>query len=482
MMSAPRPAIPFLIVRVVVGLTALAAAIGITTALVATRPEPDERAPGEEARRITVVESFDAPVGRRWSGYGTVKARSSSDVPARVEATVVALGPEYRTGEPVARGTLLLELDQDDFRRQLQMAEQAIASLDAQIALLDIDVETIRETVEIGESELALAEADLRRSERAFADGAAMEREVDRQRQSVLQARRALVSMREIERKLAPRRLALAAERAGQESIRELAQLSLDRCRIESPIDGLLQMADIRVGEIVRVGTRVARVVDPRDLEIEIFFPSRARDSVGVGDRVIVTPERSDAVPLELSVVRVAPEDDAAGRSLRLYVETSADPKAMAPARPSETPREAGIATLEPGFPLAPGVFVAAEVEGATDRPRTLIPRRSLSEGRIMEVVEGRVHNRQVTVDFYLTGSPEGAPVDDREWAALREQLPVGTKIVLDGSRQLREGSPVTPVLARRGESTELARPGAAGAPLSARRDAPSGVAPGAAP
>lgn len=442
-------------VRALVGGAVLAAAAGITVALVSSRPTPEARTAEDDAKRVAVVPSFDAPIGRRWRGYGTVASLASADVPARVEATVVALGPSYRAGERVARGDLLLQLDESDFLRQLRMAEQALAVIDAQLALLVVDEETMRDALGIAENQLALSEADLARAEAALADGAAMAREVDGFRQAVLNAQRAVLIAREATRKVPSRRLALEAERAAQVNAKELARTSLERCRIESPIDGLLQRADVRPGEIVRVGNSVARVVDPRDLEVQLVFPATARESIAIGDRVVVTPERTGSEPVELSIRRIAPEDDVTTRTVRAFAEIAieGDPGARR-AAPIE-----GRAAPQPVPALAPGVFVAAELETAADRPRTIVPRRALNEGRIRIVRDGRVQSQQVTVDFHVTGTPPEAPVADTEWAVLRESLPPGTQVVLDGSRQLREGSTVVAVVAQRGDAAAFARP-----------------------
>jgi multidrug efflux pump subunit AcrA (membrane-fusion protein) len=451
----PRQAALLFAVRALVGGAVLAAAAGIAVALVSSRPMPEERAAGDDAKRVAVVTSFDAPIGRRWRGYGTVASLSSADVPARVEATIVALGPRYRAGERVARGDLLLQLDDSDFLRQLQMAEQAIAVLDAQLELLVVEEETTRDALRIAEDQLALAEADLVRAEDALAAGAAVEREVDGFRQSVLAAKRAVLLAREAARKVPSRRLALEAERASQQNARDLARTSLERCRITSPIDGIVQLAELRVGEIVRPGDRIARVVDPRFLEVQLVFPSTARESIAIGDRVVVTPERARSEPVELTIDRIAPEDDVATRTVRAFAEISIEGD---PSAPRMTPVE-GQAASGAAPALAPGVFVAAEVETAADRLRTLVPRRALNEGRIRVVRDGRVQSLQVTVDFHVTGVPPDAPVADTEWAVLRESLPPGTQIVLDGSRQLREGSAVVAVVAQRGDAAVLARP-----------------------
>ncbi len=437
-------------VRTLVGIAALAIGIAITWALVRTRPEPAARPPAAEAIPVAVVQTLDAPVGRRWKGYGTVRAINSADVPARVGATVESLADSYREGTRVDKGELLLVLDDSDFRRQLQITDEALAAIDAQLALLAIDETTATDSVKLAEDDARFAHADIERAESARRDLALNDREVDRLRQIAIAADRSLIMARETRQKLPARKLLLNAERARQVSLKELAQLNVDRCRIESPLVGVVQIADREIGEMVQSGARVARVVGLDKLEVEILLPASARESLRLGDIASILPDRAEARPFEARISRIAPEDDPLTRTMSAYAEISPTPN-------SESRPRAG---------LSPGLFVTAEIACAATGVRTLVPRRSINEGHVLLVEGGRVHLHEIAVDFYLTGAPEGAPIDDREWAALRTALPAGTIVVLDGSRRLSDGARVV------GETAAARTASRSGAPESAREAA----------
>lgn len=414
--------------RVIACALLLAAGLVAFRVLEATRPQPPRNEKADELRRVVVVDVLERPAGRRWRGYGTAQPLLSADVPAQVGAVVTALAPNYREGAAVRTGEPLLELDAADFARQLDMASNTLAAIDAQLALLDVDEATATESVRLSEEEAALARADLARVEEAMRNDAAMAREVDRFRQARIVADRLLMLAREAAAKVPARRAALTAERERQVSARELAERDLGRCVVRSPIEGILQVADKEVGEMVQPGMRVARVVGTEGVEVPLLLPASARPHLAVGNVVSLRPDRDGAAPIAAHVARIAPEDDPLTRTVAVYAESD----------------DANI---------APGSFVEAEVASKESEVRTVLPRRAVSGGRVLEIVNGRVRAVPVEIEFGLTGLVPETGLPDTEWVVLKELLPRGTSVLLDASRQLPEGSAVVAV-----SSAEAAR------------------------
>jgi multidrug efflux pump subunit AcrA (membrane-fusion protein) len=420
--STPRLRLLPLLARAVVSLAFIAAGVGIFSWLYVTRAQPPASDPSATGRlRLLVSEPLELEVGRRFRAFGQARAHESADVPARVSAPVAKLHPNYREGATVAAGEPLVSLDESDFQRQLAIADEAIKALDAQLGMLALDESSLRRGVELAEEDATLAKDDLERVRAAAAQDAAVAREVDRARGAAILAERAVIAARDALEKLPLRRAALVADRARQESSRELARLSLERSTIVSPMAGVVQFAELDVGEMASPGVRVARVVDPSRVEIPILLPASARTSVAAGDRVVLRADRAGAEAVEARVTRIAPEDDPATRTMTVFAEG------------------------EGSRALAPGSFVEAEVSARASGPRTVVPRRAVSGGRLLTVRDGVVRGMSVIVEFSFSGTP--APtLPDTEWVVLAEPLPKGTLVVLDGSRRIAEGAPVTAI------------------------------------
>ncbi len=445
-----------ILVRAVVSLAFIALGIGIYAWLYWTRPQPPASDPTTTGRlRLLVTEPFQLEVGRHYRAFGQAQARDAADVPARVTAPVVTVHPNYREGAVVAAGEPLVTLDASDFERQLAIADESLKTIEAQVSMLNLDRGSLTRALQLAEEDAKIAADDLERVRRAAAQDAAVAREVDRARGAAIAAERAIIAARDATLKLPLRAASLEAERARQQASRELAKLSLERSTIVSPIAGIVQSADLEIGEVAAPGVRVARVVDPSAIEIPILLPAGARRFVAVGDRVVLRADRADAVEVVARITRIAPEDDASTRTMTVYAEAAGSNE------------------------LPPGAFVEAEVSARADHARTVVPRRAVSGGRINVVRDGAVHGLEVIVEFSFTGSPSPR-LPDTEWSVLSEPLPADTLIVLDGSRRLREGAPVTAVKPGVEADSELVgdRPAASTPPSSPSSTPPSTPSP----
>ncbi|MFM7050887.1 MAG: efflux RND transporter periplasmic adaptor subunit [Planctomycetota bacterium] len=423
--TAERLPVTAVVFRAAVSLVLVAAGVGVAAALVATAPDAGRNAAKAPPPRIAVLEVRALPVERFVRGYGTARALDSADVPARVTAVVDSTTERYAVGARVAKGELLVVLDARDFLEQVAMAEQAIRAIDAQVALLDAQERAASQSAELARSDRALAATDLERVEKAAAEGAAQPREVDRARQNLIAASRAAVAADDALAQVLPRRQALVAQRASESSRLELARLSAQRCRIEAPIDGVVQLADLEIGESVNPGMTVARVVDQSRIEIPVRIPASSRSLAPEGAKAVVTG-RARGSSFDAAVARVAPEDDPASRTATVFVELEQD---------------VGSASA-----LAPGAFVEARIAPGGTEPRIAVPRRAIRDEQVAVVEDGRVRMKRVVVDFSLTGAPAGAAVADSDWAVLSSGLDAGALVVLDGSRSLVEGQEVAPV------------------------------------
>jgi len=426
-----------IIFRIAVCIALIGAGLGVVAALVATKPDAGRTSESAPPQRLSVLEVKPLDIARFVSAYGTARALESADVPARVAAVVESLGASYATGSRVERGDVLAMLDASDFVHQVSMAEEAIRAIDAQVAMLDAQEKAVREAAQLARSEREIAAADLARVEKAAADGAAQPREVDRARQGLIAATRASVLAEDALAQVPPRRQSLAAQRAGEQARLELARLSAERCKVTAPISGVLQLADLERGESVAPGALIARIVDPSSVEVPLRIPASARALAPVGASAALSV-RGGTAKTNGTVSRVAPEDDPASRTATVFVELRQQPTVSADV-------------------IAPGAFVEARIthgsltSGGT-APRIAVPRRALRDGQIAIVDGGRIRMRRVSVDFNISETPAGAPVGDTDWAVLDDDLPVGTLVVIDGSRSIVEGQLVEPVIAVAGK------------------------------
>ena len=422
--------------RILVCVVLVVASLGIFAILKRTKVQPARSTGANAAVAIEVLAARPVPVYRQWIGYGTARAQGNSDVPARVTATVASVGEGVDEGNWVEQGQLLVQLDDIDFREQIEIADRAIDDINAQLEQITIDKASWTRRRDLATELVQLAEAEFERLRVAFERDAAKQREVDTTKQALIASIRDEVGAQAELDRLGPLKLSLEAKLLQVQAERRLAGEGLARCRITSPLAGVLQAVDVEVGESLIAGARVARVVDLRHIEVPLRLPSGARSHIRVGDDVVLRLTDSQRGERRATVSRIAPEEDAIDRTVGVYVELEQDPRG--------------------DDLIAPGQFLRGEVVSARAEDRWLVPRRAMDGDRVRLVENGRIRSRPVDVAFQLEGEFPELGLPDDEWVVLEDPLPDGALVVVTASRALPDGLAVRPLVAGDGHVADL--------------------------
>lgn len=437
--SGSRHPLVAVVFRIVVCLVVLAVGGALATLLTVTAPVPGTVDLSDRRLPVVAIVPGQEALARRWTGFGTMRPSTTAMVPSRVASTVIEVPERLEVGTPVREGEMLVRLDAADYRRQAEAAVERLAQVGAELDRLGTELAAAEDRKAIAAREAELAESDLQRVREARSRGAALPREIDAAEQQVLAARRGLVAIDELLESLPAKRRMLEAQRDQLESDRRLAESQVDRCEIVAPFDGVIAAVLVEVGEQVAPGAPVARIFDPRTIELPLRIPASARGRVEVGDEVVVKRTVSDE-PIVASIVRIAPEDDAGSRTMTVFVELESE-----------------------GGRVVPGLFVHGEVIESDRRPRTIVPRRSVVNQRVMLIEDDRIRFQPVRTSFPLNVDRPETGLADRQWLVLESLLPPDAMVVIDGSRDLEAGVAVEARPPVRSPGTAI--PGEAGAP-----------------
>ncbi len=404
-------------------------AFSIVSTLVSTKPTLEVAAGKKNLPAVVVLEAEPIKMSRRTVGYGTADALKHADVPTRVSSTVEALPATTRAGRYVSKGDLLVALDDTDFRQQVIRSEQSLASAKAEQAILAVERAAANERAELASQDQILAQAEFARIQQAFDRGVAKQREVDAAKQKVIGVTTSAVNYQEAADRFPAREEQASSTIVSREADLELARESLRRCKILSPIEGVLQEIDVRVGEHVQAGKRIVRVVNSEAMEIPLRLPSYAREHIIVGDQVSLRSAGFGKRNWDARVSRIAPEDDTQSRTMIVYVDLDQDPK-------------------DEGR-IPPGLFVRGEVMHAqTAQSRWVVPRRSLRDDRLFVVRNSILRSLPVLIDYSITDKIPAFGLPDLDWAVLETPLSLGDLVVVDPGGSLRDGMAVRVILA----------------------------------
>ena len=204
------------------------------------------------ARRQAVADDVEA--------VGSLRSRQGTMVRAEVSARVLHIA--FRDGQKVAKGQLLVQLDD---RLQQAQLQQALA-------------------------ELSIAEANHKRNSELVAQG--------------------FISQRGLDESAAAVKVAQAKA--------ELARATVARLRVLAPFDGVTGLRNISVGDYLKDGADIVNLEDMNAMYVDFRLPerwqARVRPGQGVRVQVEALPDRAFAAVVQA----VDPLIDANGRSLNV--------------------------------------------------------------------------------------------------------------------------------------------------------------------
>lgn len=447
-MPSQRGRVISFITRCIVGAVVLAAALLVYGLLERTAPKPALNEVHEPSRSVRIVTLRELPIARSWDGYGTARPRAAAEVEAEVAATVVEKPDAIEEGLPIEEGDLIARLDAEEFVELAAQARASIEAAEARLTALDVERESLQETLAQSDRGIELLESEAELMRRALEREGAKQIELDRILRELTAARR---EREEVNRRLnliPSTRAELKALIARERAAARLAQVNLARCEIRSPIRGVLQWVDVNVGDRVAPGAPLARIVNLRRIEVPLRLPLSAAPELRVGDRAEVIGGSGAPADMEGVVARIAPEADPETRTVVVYAEFDQEVTAGQPPR------------------IVPGQFIVARVTSGRVTDRVVVPRPAINSDRVMVVdTEGRAAPRDVTGLFTIEGDAPAVHPAERQWVVIADGVAAGERVIISNLDEIEPGMLVRYVDVATGE-----RGGAAASPEAGPR------------
>lgn len=255
---------------------ALAALVigGTLLASRAARKIPPGQAPPPERAvlegEIFHVEEAEIPV--MYKAVGTLRSRDEVELSPRIVARILEV--RARSGDRVAKGDVLIRLDDADLQAMVEEVRERAESAAAAAA-------AAREQANEARSALDLAEAELARMRPLHESGDLSDMDFDRFRTARDRAMSAWNAANQ-------RQATAEAERAAAAQSLRQAQVRLADAAIESPMDGVVceRLAD--PGDMASPGRILMRIFDPARLMLETPVRESLVAAVSIGAEVPV--------------------------------------------------------------------------------------------------------------------------------------------------------------------------------------------------
>lgn len=340
----------------------------IVTSLYRNKPEPEV---GEAAiNRIGVYVERATRTGARAvvTVYGEVRPRVQIDVISEVSGRVTRVSPRFIEGGSIGAGGALLTIEDRDYVLAVSEARARLAArrLELEQALADADVAKKQLAGEANPSDLAL------------------------KKPQIAQARAGLQAAE----------LSLAR-----------AESDLSRTQISLPFDVRITETMVDEGQYVGAGRTVASVFSTDVAEVRL--PLTDADIAALGVPIGYEADEGAGLRVQLSTDIAGATREWTGRLVRL--DASLDPLTRSTFGTVEVANPFDVADGD--MPMAPGLFVAADIEGRTLADVLAIPAAGLRAGGrvfimndddLLEVRSVIVAHATASVAYLSSGVEEG--------------------------------------------------------------------------
>jgi len=242
-------------------------------ALIATKPKPKPVAVAERAWLVSTTKALPARHTPSVTLYGRVESLWSSELTAGVSADVQEVS--VVEGDRVAKGAVLVRLDDRDERLELAQREaelkQAEARIDTEITRHKANLEALPRE----KSLLKLTRGEVSRLRDLVQKKVGAQSALDTARQA-LEKQAIALSVRQQAVDEHPARLAeVEAERDRATALRDQALLELERCEVRAPFNGRIAKVLVSPGRRARVGDPLVSLYDTDELIVRAQLPNR---------------------------------------------------------------------------------------------------------------------------------------------------------------------------------------------------------------
>lgn len=344
------------IARAAAPVLVLLAGFGVVQAMIAAKPAPEKKESTQRLVSLYVDEVRRDAVVLRVDAHGEARPRTEIDLVPDVAGRIVAIADAFAAGAAFDEGTVLVKIDDADYRLRVTQAEARVAEAERQLA-----------------QEEAAAQIKRQQWERTRATAAPTPLQINQPQIAEAVAR-------------------LAAARAEFAA----ARLDLERTEIRLPFRGRVRSRAVGVGQYVSVGTTLGRVFSTD--AIEVTLPLTDAQLAQLELPIGYVAERG-AGPVVTLTAEVGGEPQRwRGRIVRTHAAVDEGTRLIHAVAEVADPYGAGAS--DRGVPLAVGLFVGAEIAGTRPVEGLVMPRDALRNGDQVYVVndEDRLEIRRVDV------------------------------------------------------------------------------------
>lgn len=230
----------------------------------------------QEASYITpvnVIEVQNYAIAPTIIGYGVVEPDILFEAKSEISGKVVFVHPQLRDGAILAKDTVVIRIEPDDYQLFLQQAQADVAANEARIREIDVQIQNYRGDLKLAQNKLALMQKDLERTKSLLEKNLVSQSSVEAQEINVLQLKQEVQNLQSQLRTLPEQKRSLEAQLANTQAAEKGRQRDLDKAMIRLPFNARISELAVEENQYVGQGTLLFGAQTTDKILINAQFP-----------------------------------------------------------------------------------------------------------------------------------------------------------------------------------------------------------------
>ncbi|MCH2211260.1 MAG: HlyD family efflux transporter periplasmic adaptor subunit [Fuerstiella sp.] len=199
---------------------------------------------------------------------GNANSLRTTTVAAQVNGQIKRRPSNARSGMFVQEGDILFEVDDTNYRLELEHLEAQLNQTDEETASVEVDIINTSELITLAKEDARLQKKHLNRMTDAFARKSASETDVESALRQEISTRNALQTLLNTKRSGQQMLKQMAATRQLVTARIKQAQVNLERCRVQAPVSGTIVDDIAEQGDYIRDGDELVHISDSSQIEV----------------------------------------------------------------------------------------------------------------------------------------------------------------------------------------------------------------------
>ncbi len=262
------------IIKTKYALFAIAAVgLALSVAIIKMQPtmkhDPRKRLPVA----VSVVEAQQHNIRPAIIGFGTAMPDLKLEAKSEVQGRVTYVHPELKKGAILSKGTVLLRIDDRDYRLALTQAEADMLANQASVREMELTIENNKLELKLANEKMKVRQRELNRLAKLQKTGAVSQSNYDAERQNLLQQQQEVQKLDNLQITLPSDLEVVKAKVAIAIAKVEQSQRDLERTELIIPFTGRVSNVYTEMDQFVAIGAQVFDVTGLKKVVVNAQFP-----------------------------------------------------------------------------------------------------------------------------------------------------------------------------------------------------------------